>query len=171
MKTNYFLLLLLGLLFVGCNKTTKTEKDTKTLATKKEGLKEESAFTYQQISNLEFQVGAFKIGSEKVSNAELKKYLLENLPKLEEMLKEYKSAVNLTTSENTSDKNERELYKLAIADTKGFDNVFILYYKDFLKKTIHENSSQTLDNEIYDSLKNRYGNILYEQKLYFDVLK
>ena len=170
MKTNYFLLLI-GLLLVGCNKTTETEKSTKSLATNKESLRNESTFTNQQISNLEFQVKAFKIGSEKVSDTELKKYLLENLPKLEEMLKEYKTVVNVTANENLSAENQRELYKLAIADNNGFDNVFILYYKDFLKKTIHENSSQTLDNETYDSLKNRYGNILYEQKLYFDVLK
>lgn len=170
MKTNYFLLLI-GLLLVGCNKTTETEKSTKSLATKKENLNAESGFINQQISNLEFQVKAFKIGSEKVSDEELKKYLLENLPKLEEMLKEYKTVVNGSSSENLSDENQRELYKLSIADNNGFDNVFILYYKDFLKKTIHENSSQILDNETYDSLKNRYGNILYEQKLYFDVLK
>jgi len=170
MKTNYFLLLI-GLLLVGCNKTTETEKSTKSLATKKENLNAESGFITQQISNLEFQVKAFKIGSEKVSDEELKKYLLENLPKLEEMLKEYKTVVNVSSSENLSDENQRELYKLSIADNNGFDNVFILYYKDFLKKTIHENSSQILDNETYDSLKNRYGNILYEQKLYFDVLK
>jgi len=80
MKTNYFLLII-GLLLLGCNKTTETEKSTKSLATKKESLKGESAFTHQQISNLEFQVKVFKIGSEKVSDEELKKYLLENLPK------------------------------------------------------------------------------------------
>ncbi len=170
MKTNYFLLIV-GFLLISCNKT-ETEKKSKTLATKKEIVNPENVFTNKQIWNLEYQIGAFKIGSEKTANPELKKYLKENLPKLEQLLKDYKAAANnekIDVKAVSSD-YQNELYKLAIADTKGFDNVFKLYYKEFLAKTIQEISADTLEDKTFDSLKNRYGNLLYEQKLYFDIL-
>lgn len=174
MKTSY-LLLMVGLLLVGCNNQTNVEKPAKSLA-KKSKLKKnsaESVFTNQQISNLEFQVEAFKIGSEKMVNAELKKYLTEHLPELKDLLSEYKSAAIANNFEVNaiSNENQENLYKLAIADVKGFDNIFALYYKDFLNKTIDEIASHEIENESLNALKNKYGNILYAHKLYFDVLK
>ena len=39
-----------------------------------------------------------------------------------------------------------------------------------INKTIEDITSNSVENESFNTLKNNYGNILYEQKLYFDVL-
>ncbi len=171
MKTNY-LLLIAGVLLIGCNKPTDTEKKNKIFATKKENVNPDNVFTNKQISNIEYQIEAFKIGYEKSANPELQKYLKENLPKLQQLLSDYKSeAITQKVEIKTiSEEHQKYLYKLAMADTKGFDKIFILYYKDFLNKTIQEITSNTVENESFNALKNDYGNVLYEQKLYFDIL-
>ena len=69
-----------------------------------------------------------------------------------------------------TEEHQKDLYKLTMADIKGFDKIFVLYYKDFLNKTIEDITSNSVENESFNTLKNNYGNILYEQKLYFDVL-
>ena len=74
MKTNY-LLLLCAIFLMSCNNQSTTEKSVSATTSKKtKKVSPESVFTNEQISNLEYQVEAFKIGSEKVVNAELKKY-------------------------------------------------------------------------------------------------
>ena len=88
-------------------------------------------------------------------------------------MSEYKSTAisNNIEINSITNENQESLYKLAIADTKGFDNVFIMYYKQFLGKTINEIAAHQIENEHFNALKNKYGNILYAHKLYFDVLK
>lgn len=171
MKTNY-LLLILGVVLIGCNKQTDAEKKEKIYATKKDSVKAEDVFTNKQISNIEYQIEAFKIGYEKSANPELKKYLKENLPKLQQLLSDYKEAATDQKIEvkTISENHHKDLYKLAMADTKGFDNIFVLYYKEFLNKTIQEITSNKVDDETFNMLKNDYGNVLYEQKLHFDIL-
>ncbi|RRA96304.1 DUF4142 domain-containing protein [Paenimyroides viscosum] len=171
MKTNY-LLLIVGVLLIGCNKPAENQKKNKTFATKKEQIKPEDVFTNKLISNIEYQVEAFKIGYEKSSNPELKNYLNTNLPKLQKLLSDYKSAAIAQKVEikTMTEEHQKDLYKLTMADIKGFDKIFVLYYKDFLNKTIEDITSNSVENESFNTLKNNYGNILYEQKLYFDVL-
>lgn len=174
MKTNY-ILLLVGLLLVSCAKQTNSENVEKPKTTKGKKVKEhaEAAFTNQQISNLEYQIEAFKIGSEKVVNAELKDYLSKHISDLQTIQSEYKT---LATTNNIevkpiTDNLQKDLYKLAIADAAGFDKVFIHYYKAFLSKTMKNNAEVTNTDPAFTTLKNKYGNILYEHKLYFDMLK
>src|SRR5690606_28628193 len=173
MKTNY-LLLLCAIFLMSCNNQPTTEKSVSAITSKKhKKLSPESIFANEQISNLEYQVEAFKIGSEKVVNTELKKYLNEHLPELKELLSEYKSTAisNNIEINSITNENQESLYKLAIADTKGIDNVCIMYYKQFLGKTSNEIAAQQIEDELINALKNKYGNILYAHKLYFDVLK
>jgi len=173
MKTN-FLLLLSAFLLLSCNNQTSTDKPATVKTSKKSKMvSPESAFTNEQISNLEYQIEAFKIGAEKLSDPELKNYLSEHLPELNQLLSEYKStAITNNIEINSISNNDQEnLYKLAMADTKGFDNIFIMYYKDFLSKTINEIADHKIEDQHFYALKNKYGNILYAHKLYFDVLK
>src|SRR5690606_7818308 len=148
MKTNY-LLLLCAIFLMSCNNQPTTEKSVSAITSKKhKKLSPESIFANEQISNLEYQVQAFKIGSEKVGNTELNKDLNEHLPELRELLSEYKATAisNNIEINRITNENHESRYKLAIADTKGFDNVFIMYYKQFLGKTINEVAAHQIEN-------------------------
>jgi len=169
MRTGFFLLFASALL-LSCNEKEAT-KDTTVKTSKKEIVNPEAAFSTKQIWNLHYQIQAFKIASEKAEDPQLKQYLAENLTKMQQLLNDYKLASNGSDAkdEAKADEHQKELYKLTMADIKGFDNVFKLYYKDFLNKTIKDIASENVEDETLNALKNKYGNLLYEQKLYFDV--
>lgn len=169
MRTGFFLLFASALL-LSCNEKEAT-KDTTVKTSKKEIVNPETAFSTKQIWNLHYQIQAFKIASEKAEDPQLKQYLAENLTKMQQLLNDYKLASNGSDAmdEAKTDEHQKELYKLTMADIKGFDNVFKLYYKDFLNKTIKDIASENVEDETLNALKNKYGNLLYEQKLYFDV--
>ncbi|UUV20828.1 hypothetical protein [Paenimyroides aestuarii] len=174
MKTNYILFFTV-LLLIGCNKQPNSETADQPVVTKNKKAKEhpEAAFVNQQISNLQYQIEAFKIGKEKVANPELKKYLSDHLQDLETLQSDYKSAAaaHQIDMQPISEELQKDVYKLAIADTKGYDKVFLLYYKDFLSKAMDQIAESKTTEPAFTTLKNKHGNILYEQKLYFDVLK
>lgn len=168
----YYFLLPLALILVSCNKEVKkTEKTSKTKTTK---LADSTAyFVNEQYGDISYQVDAFNLGIERISNPDLKEYLKTHLNELKTLQNDFQ----LTASSNNieiatkSEAHQNELYKLSIADAKDFDNIFVMYYKDFLNSTIKGLADKNITNEDFTKLKNKYGNILYDQKLYFDVLK
>ena len=128
MKTNY-LLLLCAIFLMSCNNQPTTEKSVSAITSKKhKKLSPESIFANEQISNLEYQVEAFKIGSEKVVNAELKKYLNENLPELKELLSEYKSTAISNNIEINGIYRPTVFYNINVTFKNGF---FVASWNDF----------------------------------------
>lgn len=176
MKTNYFILLL-SIIAISCNNQQRVEGDEKKISVNKKSKKfeetPESTYINNQISRLEFQVEAFKIGSEKVASPDLKKYLNDEIDNLKELLSQTKSLAITNNYEikPISKELQDNLYKLVIGDVKGFDNVFILYYKDFLSKSLDDIAVHKFDDLSVNQLKDKYGNLLYNHKLYFDVQK
>lgn len=176
MKTNY-LILIISALLLGCTKENRTSVDKKSeekiISSNNKKVSEDADFINSQLSNLEYQTQAFKIGAEKTSNAELKNYLINNITSIKKMDTAYRvfAKDNNVIIEGISADKEKELYKLTMANNKDFDKVFKLYYKDFLSTTIKNNADVVIANSDINALKNQYGNLLYEQKLYFDVLQ
>lgn len=171
MKTHYIMALLsLGML-CACKKSDETKISTNKKEVKEVVIDESVTFMGNQISNMKYQIEAFKIGSERMNDQEVKKYLVDEISKIQVIQKEFESlyvekgGIDTTMNEQFKD----DLYKLSIADTKDFDNLFVLYYKQFLTKNIQELGKIELHNEKVNALKNKYGNELYDQKLYFDV--
>lgn len=175
MKTNYLILITAALLLSCTNegkKVTENKVEHKKGATKNKKITTDDLFINKQISNLEYQIQAFKIGAEKTANPDLKSYLTTKISEIKDVDAAYKSfaTTNGLVLEGISADQQQELYKLTMANTKDFDKVFKLYYKDFLNKTIKNNAATEILNTKLNDLKNQYGNLLYEQKLYFDVL-
>src|SRR5690606_29505427 len=104
---------------------------------------------------------------------DLKKYLHDEIDNLKELLSQTKSLAITNNYEikPISKELQDNLYKLVIGDVKGFDNVFILYYKDFLSKSLDDIAVHKFDDLSVNQLKDKYGNLLYNHKLYFDVQK
>ena len=174
MRRKIMLLVFLAMgIFISCN-NKEVKKQKRALAASVAHTKSYTAdFVNDQYADISYQIEAFKIGKERILKPELKKYLEDNLEKLEqnrEQLKEIALKENIPLNEPKT--YEKELYKLTIADAKGFDDVFVLYYKEFLKTAIQKLTENDLEkNVVIDSFKNDYGKTLYEQKLYFDLLK
>src|SRR5690606_3255747 len=168
----HYLLVPLALLLIACNKNTETTEKERPLATKTEKKGTTLMVMNDQYKGIEYQVGAFKIGIERLENKELKNYLKEQLNDLETLRSNFQTAAEKNNVEikTLPEDNKKELYKLSIADAKDFDKIFVMYYKDFLNKSIKQLSELEVANDDFNMLKNKYGNILYEQKLYFDVL-
>lgn len=171
MRTHY-LLVSLALLLIACNKNTETTEKERPLATKTEKKGTTLIVMNDQYNDIEYQIGAFNMGIERLANKELKNYLQEHLPELENLRTDFQVIAEKNNMEikSSSEVNQKELYKLSIADTKDFDKIFVMYYKGFLNKSIKQLSELETPNEEFKQLKNKYGSILYEQKLYFDVL-
>lgn len=177
MRTKYLFLLTSLLILGSCEKAkdTDTNEDKKQIADKSGVTDESVTFLNKQILNIQYQIDAIELGNERISNVEIKRYLNDNLSKLNVLLKDFQMEVEAKGKTKSaavvpeSDVYKKDLYKLSIADAKNFDNIFLLYYKDFLNKNVKELGATELHNEKANALKNKYGNILYEQKLYFDV--
>lgn len=171
MKTKYLFILSALSLLISCNKTTDDGESKKQIAGKSVVMDESVAFLNHQTESIQYQIDAIKLANERISNPEIKKYLNENLPKLYILLDDFKKATKdkSGTEVPKTDTYRSDLYKLTIADAKEFDDIFILYYKDFLNKMVKDLGAVELHNEKVNALKNSYGNVLYEQKLYFDV--
>lgn len=167
----YYLLLPLALLVLSCNKTAdNTEKSSKEKTVKQDS----TAYKVnEQYNDIVYQIEAFNLGMERLSNPEIKEYLKNNLDHLKMLQKDYqlKASDNGMELKDLTEQHKKDLYKLSIADTKDFDNIFVLYYKEFLNGKIKTLSGKTMTNEDFNELKNKYGNLLYDQKLYFDVVK
>src|SRR5690554_4992520 len=168
----HYLLVSLALMLIACNKNTETTENERPLATKTAKKGTSLVFMNDQYNGIEYQVGAFHIGIERLENKGLKNYLKEHLSELETLRTDFQiiAEKNNVEIKSSSEVNQKELYKLSIADTKDFDKIFVMYYKDFLNKSIKQLSELEVPNDDFNMLKNKYGNILYEQKLYFDVL-
>lgn|GEM_PF-2374296 len=171
MKTKYLFMLSALSLMISCNKATDDGDGKKQIAGKSVVMDESVAFLNHQTESIQYQIDAIKLGNERIANPEIKKYLNANLPKLYTLLDDFKKAAKDKSGTDVpkSDTYKSDLYKLTIADAKEFDDIFVLYYKDFLNKMVKELGSVELHNEKMNALKNSYGNVLYEQKLYFDV--
>lgn len=171
MKAHY-LLVSLALMLIACNKNTEIIENERPLATKTVKKGTTLMIMNDQYKGIEYQVGAFNIGIERLANKELKNYLKEHLGDLEALRSDFQVMAEKNNLEikSSPEDNQKELYKLSIADTKDFDKIFVMYYKDFLNKSIKQLLELEVPNDDFNVLKNKYGNILYEQKLYFDVL-
>lgn len=173
MKVRY-LGVIVSLLLVGsCNKTTEQKEKTTTSKTTKVVADESTTFLNKQISSINYQIQAFELGNERSKNAEVKKFISENLAKLNVLLKDfemdYKEKAGTDVVANDTHKND--LYKLSIADDKDFDNLFPKYYKEFLTLKMSELASEQLKDSKVNGLKDAYGKTLYEHKLFFDLIK
>ncbi len=168
----HYLLVPLAMLVFGCNQSGETTERERTETKKAKKTVAVPEFVERQYNCIDYQVKAFSIGLERLENENIKTYLRDNLPMLENLRSDFQTTAtnNGMKIEENSKVNENELYKLTVADAKDFDKVFILYYKDFLKNSIEQLSEVEVSNPDFAPLKDKYGHILYEQKLFFDVL-
>jgi|SRR5690554_2323823 len=171
MRTRY-LLVPLALFVFGCNQSSETTQSERPVSKKQKKMVAAPEFVEQQFNSLDYQVKAFSIGLERLENEKIKDYLRDKLPMLENLRSDFQTvSINngMKINEDTQ-VHKNELYKLTVADAKDFDKVFVLYYKEFLNNSIDKLSQiEVLDQE-FIPLKDKYGHILYEQKLFFDVL-
>lgn len=171
MRTRY-LLVPLALFVFGCHQSSETTRNERSVSKKEKKMVAAPEFVEQQFNSLDYQVKAFSIGLERLENENIKDYLRDKLPMLENLRSDFQT-VSLNKGMKINEHRQEyknELYKLTIADAKDFDKVFVLYYKEFLNKSIDKLAQiEGLDQE-FIPLKDKYGHILYEQKLFFDVL-
>lgn len=173
MKLRYLGLIACLALLGSCNKNADQNENTNTIKKTKVVADESSAFLNNQINSITYQIQAFELGNERSKNAEVKKYMNENLAKLKVMLKDYEMSYKekAGTDAVTNDTHKNDLYKLSIADDKDFDNLFPKYYKEFLTLKMNELGAEQLKDAKVNELKDAYGKILYEHKLFFDLIK
>lgn len=173
MKLKYVLLFCCGIVLFSCKNDPQNLNSDRGQNKSVKVVDEAIPFLNEQMDKMNYQLEAFKIGGERLTDKEIKDFILLQSTKINPLIEEYKVMLKEKGGDAyiASDKYKNELYKLSIADAKDFDNIFVKYYKDFLAINIKELGSLELHNEKVNALKNKYGNELYEEKLFFDLKK
>lgn len=177
MNLKYLIIAFSVFSIVACNKekendiTNESLKSNKKSTSKQSNTDETIPFLQQQLAKMNYQQEAFKIGKERLVDLSVKDYINSQDSEIKNLIKDYETMFLEKSGSSYKDANiyKNELYKLSIADAKDFDNIFIKYYKEFLSTSVNELGAMKLHNEELNGLKNAYGNLLYDQNLFFSI--